>query len=278
MTPRAQHARSVSTADEVRPYREGDDPAWIDWELTATQGQTMVRVPAPGGPGLLDRLRAADPLLNVARVGGVALVGTAAYLLLNPGSDDSSSRNTQRDPGATVTRTATTPAKPPAAPRRTGNLLANPSFERGVAGWRAIQGTLSRVRVPRAPSGAHAARLVAARRAPVVLAQARPVAPGGWPRGARITGRISVRAAANPSTGDLLVLRVLERSRTGRLLSTTSARPVRLTTRFHPVTVTTRLLAPGSLLELRATVRRRAGARIARATVLADAATLRVTR
>lgn len=235
MSPRAQHARRSSRAADVRPYQEGDDPGWVDWELTRTSGRMMVRVPDESAGSVLPApLDAVERLWHTDRrlvVGGGAVVaaavaGTLGIMAISSSGSDTPATTTTR---STATRsTATTHPKPPAVRVPTGNLLRNAAFAHRLAGWHIDGGRMVRRR-----SGGRLVAQVTARAArPVLVTQRVPVRVS--PRGT-LRARMIVRAAAPGARRTPVLLQVRALSAGGQVLG---LRAARATLTGHPRVLT----------------------------------------
>ncbi len=256
---RANHRRRDTGPAETRPFQEGDDEAWIDWELTATSGRMMVRAPLAqqhaGGEGPPPAPRV-DPRIMIAAASAVAVAAVAVGAFATRGDDTG---DAAAPPVATTTTAAVstgtadpeTPAPARPTGRSAGNLVVNPSFEKSLAGWNAWQARVSRRDDGRAPHGSWIVRIVGTKRGAFAFAQNTPVRVTGWRAGSRIRGRAVVRAANRRSVGKVVVLRLRQRNAAGTVLGETASRPVRLTRAFRPVVVIGRLRAPGARIDIR---------------------------
>jgi hypothetical protein len=147
---------------------------------------------------------------------------------------------------------ATLPATAVALPA--ADLIANPSFESGTAGW---TGALTRVPLgSAAPHGRFVARAAAASG----TAGAPTLAVDDWPGpvhattvGVRYTGRLSV-AAAEPATVGREAVLVVREHRGERAIAAWSSTPVRLTTAFRQLTATGTAVRAGDAIDLYAYV------------------------
>ena len=143
------------------------------------------------------------------------------------------------------------PGPPDPAPEPGGNVVANPSFETGTAGWTTWQASVTRTQLTDAPDGVWAARVARTSGTAFTLDDA-PETVLSAAAGTPYSARAFVKAAATTSVGKRvrIFLREGTPGPTGRYLRTISGPSVVLTNAFQPVTAQITAQTAGNELEV----------------------------
>jgi hypothetical protein len=191
--------------------------------------------------------------------GGNATVGTitAGGLYVAPATVPASGSVTVRATSTTapsaygeaVVAIQAAPAPDP-APLPPGNLVANPSFEAGTAGWDGWQAAITRVQDPAAPHGVWVGRVSRSTGTGFTIDDA-PDTVGAVSAGTAYTASAYVRAAAPASVGRQVTMRLRERGPGGTVVREWAGAPVTLGTAFRRVTATATPVTAGDTLDVR---------------------------
>lgn len=136
-----------------------------------------------------------------------------------------------------------------------GEMLVNPSFETGMAGWRANGAAMRRLGFGDAPDGRYGVRIESPTALGFGISTTADPVPSAT-AGERFVATARVRAARTASAGESVAL-ILRERKNGTLLAEKST-SVTLTGRFSSVAVAHTAIATGSQIDLRLSYRGRA--------------------
>jgi PKD repeat protein len=130
------------------------------------------------------------------------------------------------------------------------NLIANASFEAGIAGWGSWQGTLARVLQAGAPEGQYVAEVTRASGTSFTLDDS-AFTVTSTVSGRTYTASAWVRAGSAASVGKLAQLRLRERTSSGGAVADVGSTEVALTTSWQKLTVSRTATTAGGTLGVR---------------------------
>ncbi len=148
---------------------------------------------------------------------------------------------------ATTSRQVTVATAPPAG----ANLIANPSFEAGISGWGAWQGTLARVAQSGAPAGQYVGRVTRTTGTSFTLDDS-AFTVTSTAIGRTYTATAWVKAGSTASVGKPIQLKLRERTAAGVQVADVGSPEIALTTAWQKLTVSRTATSAGGTLGLRA--------------------------
>ncbi|WP_395813000.1 glycoside hydrolase family 16 protein [Archangium minus] len=141
------------------------------------------------------------------------------------------------------------PLEPRRAELAESNLVSNPSFETGTAGWASWQGTLLRETSTAAPGGSYVARVTRSTGTLYSLDDSPDTVPSAV-AGTRYEASASVAAGSSSAVGKPLVIVLRERNASGAIVSVWESEPVSLKTTFQTLSVQATVQQTGDTLDV----------------------------